>query len=222
MPQKEIILRTQEFVRQRLSRDATGHDWEHTKRVRTLSLLIADKEGGDRFVIELAALLHDIADWKFHDGDEKAGSRTAQKWLSQFSLSEEDIRHIGHIIDHISYKGANTQIKALSLEGRIVQDADRIDALGAIGIARTFAYGGNKKRPIYDPAIPPVLHESFAAYKSSTAPTINHFYEKLLLLKDRMNTSAGEEIARQRHLFMEQFLEQFFKEWDCFKCTDHQ
>jgi len=211
---KTIISQTQQFVQTRLSEDATGHDWEHTKRVRALALQIAQEEGGKLFIIEMAALLHDIADWKFHNGDEKAGSRIAREWLSQFPIKEEDIQHICHIIDHISYKGAHSETIALSLEGQIVQDADRIDALGAIGIARTFAYGGNKNRAIYDPNIPPVLHQNFAAYKNSTGPTINHFYEKLLLLKDRMNTSTGKAIAAKRHRFMEQFLEQFFEEWN--------
>jgi len=211
-----VLERTEQFVRETLEQDATGHDWWHIDRVRGNARNIArhENEPGNLFVIELAALLHDIADWKFHGGDAKAGSTVARKWLTEQSVAADVTEHVCQIIDNISYKGAGVQTKMSTSEGMIVQDADRLDSLGAIGIARTFAYGGHAGRSLYDPAVKPTMHQSFEAYKSSQGHTINHFYEKLLLLKERINTTAARNIAQERHAFMEQYLKQFFAEWD--------
>jgi uncharacterized protein len=166
------------------------------------------------FIVELAALLHDIADWKFHDGDEGLGPRRAAEWLAGLGVDRDSIDHVAQIIAQVSYKGSGVATPIHSLEGRVVQDADRLDALGAIGVARAFAYGGHAGRAMHDPDVPPEEHDTFAAYKGSKGPTINHFHEKLLLLKDRMNTETGRKMAAGRHAFMEQFLRQFFSEWD--------
>lgn len=166
------------------------------------------------FVVELGALLHDIADWKFHGGDEEVAPRIASEWLRAQKVTEEDIDAVVHIIRHISYKGANVENKLKSIEGFIVQDADRLDAIGAIGIARCFAYGGYKNRSLHDPTIPPVLHATAEQYKNNESPSINHFYEKLLLLKDMLNTVSGKQFAEKRHNFMVNFLETFLKEWE--------
>ncbi len=176
-----------------------------------MALKIAGHEGGNRFIIEMAALLHDLDDWKLSPQNDSSGT---DKWLKELHLPSTTIGQIHEIISQVSFKGAGVKTKALSLEAQIVQDADRMDAIGAIGIARTFAYGGNKGRLIYDPEIKPEMHQSFEAYKKTTAPTINHFYEKLLLLKDRLNTTTAKEIAKSRHAFMESFLKQFFAEWN--------
>jgi len=165
-------------------------------------------------VVEAGALLHDIADHKFHDGDASIGPKVAKEILDDEGVGEGQAKKIVQIVEEISFKGAGVPTPMTSLEGKIVQDADRLDAIGAIGIARTFAYGGNKNRPIYNPNIKAVCHTSFAAYKTSTAPTINHFYEKLLLLKDLMNTKKGKQMAEKRHAFMEEFLSRFYMEWD--------
>jgi uncharacterized protein len=198
--------------------DRGGHDWWHIYRVWRLASFMAEKENADVFVVELAALLHDIADWKFNNGDEYAGGKAASKMLSAYSLSPEIIARVSNIIDQVSFKGAGVKSVPDSLEGRIVQDADRLDAIGAIGIARTFAYGGMKGRSLYDPAVKPQFHDTFESYKISSAPTINHFYEKLLLLKELMNTETAKQLACERHSFMEQFLAMFYKEWDF--CTN--
>ncbi|MBF9255545.1 HD domain-containing protein [Pontibacter sp. 172403-2] len=182
-------------------------------RVRNNARAIAAHEEADLFVVELAALLHDIGDHKFHGGDEMVGPRMAQEWLEQHQVSPEITQHVCLIIKELSFKGAGTSSAMSSREGCVVQDADRLDAIGAIGIARAFAYGGHKGRELYNPQIPPELHESFAAYKASAAPTINHFYEKLLLLKDRMYTDMAKQLAVQRHQYMETFLDQFDAEW---------
>ena len=210
----ELVARTDDFVRKTLAGDSSGHDWWHIDRVRKTALRIATVEGADRDTVELAALLHDIADWKFHHGDEKAGSRAAREWLIQNRVDSTLINDVCDIIDEISYKGAGVKTDMPTLEGKCVQDADRLDAIGAIGIARAFAYGGHFGRAMYDPMIPAEMHGSFAAYKANGGPTINHFYEKLLLLKDRMQTEAGKQIACDRHTFMESFLRQFFEEWN--------
>lgn len=207
------IARTEEFVRQQLPTDATGHDWQHVFRVRRNALAIAREEGADFLLVELAALLHDIADHKFHGGDEHAGARTAKAWLEQLGVPDDLKERVCQIVARLSFKGAEVQPEPLSLEGQVVQDADRLDALGAIGIARAFAYGGYKGRALHDPEVPPVMHGSFAAYQKSTGPTLNHFYEKLLLLKDRFNTAAGKRMAAERHAFLEEFLRRFLKEW---------
>jgi len=210
----EAVTATEKFVRNKLEGEGSGHDWWHVFQVRNHALLIGKEEGADLYIVELAALLHDIADWKFTDGDETVGPRVAREWLESLAVAEDAIRHVSGIIEHISFKGAGAENKITTLEGKVVQDADRLEALGAIGIARCFAYGGHKCKPIYDPTVKPVMHDGFASYKKNQSHSINHFYEKLLLLKERMNTAAGKRLAESRHCFMEQFLEQFFKEWE--------
>lgn len=212
---EKIIAHTIEFVKQELENAEGGHDWFHIQRVWKNALTIASTESeADLLILQLGALLHDIADSKFHNGDETVGPAKTAVFLQRFNLSITTIDHVVNIVKHISFKGGNEAQKFRSLELDIVQDADRLDAIGAIGIARTFNYGGHKGRAIYDPNIQPNLNMSKEEYKASTAPTINHFYEKLLLLKDRMNTKKGKQMAEERHQFMEQFLHQFFKEWE--------
>jgi uncharacterized protein len=207
----EAISLTDNYVRSLFENDFTGHDWWHINRVRNLALKIAGKEGGDGFVIEMSALLHDVDDWKINNEE---NSSKALEWLKIIKIPDSVSKRILDVIEQVSFKGAGVKNEADSTEAKIVQDADRLDAIGAIGIARTFAYGGSKQRPIYLPEIKPELHNNFESYKKTTAPTINHFYEKLLLLKNRLNTKTAIEIAKNRHTFMETFLEQFFKEWD--------
>jgi uncharacterized protein len=215
MNKRLIIKKTISFAKDKLSKDCTGgHDWWHIQRVWKLSKTIAVSENASLFVVELGALLHDIADSKFHDGNEELGAQKAREFLSTLQVDKAIIEHIVLIIDNISFKGGKDAQKFKSIELDIVQDADRLDAIGAIGIARTFNYGGFKNRELYNPDIRPNLQMTKEEYKSSTAPTINHFYEKLLLLKDRMNTKTGRNMAQQRHLFMETFLEEFYKEWN--------
>ncbi|MCB9335938.1 MAG: HD domain-containing protein [Flavobacteriales bacterium] len=216
MGNKEIqIQQTIDFVKSFHQNEATGHDWFHIQRVNNLAKQIVNKEGGDLFRVEMTALLHDVSDYKLNGGDESRGMQKIKTFLEEISVGADTIQLILKDIENISYKGAHVEQKTLSKEGQIVQDADRIDALGAIGIARTFAYGGNKNRMIYNPEQKPVMHTHFENYKKSTAPTINHFYEKLLLLKDRMHTETAKQIAEERHQFMLHFLEQFYKEWEC-------
>lgn len=214
MRQAELIQKTANHVKQLLSGEHTGHDWWHMSRVWQNALHIGKAEGADMFVVELAALLHDIADWKFHGGDEKAGSRAAREWLVGQSVETAVIDHVCQIIDDLSFKGARVPGSMKTREGMVVQDADRLEALGAIGIARAFAYGGHKGQEIYNPDIPPTLHASFEAYKNSNGTTINHFHEKLLLLKDLMNTHTGRMMAEQRHEYIVKFLERFHLEWE--------
>ena len=215
MDKQEIINTTVEYFKEQLSGEATGHDWFHIQRVWKLSKSIAQKEGEmDMFVVEMGALLHDIADHKFHDGDDKIGAIKAREYLQKYDIDSQSIDRIVQIVEEISFKGLKVPTLMSTKEGEVVQDADRLDAIGAIGIARTFAYGGSKNRPIYDPFIKPVCHTSFAAYKTSTAPTINHFYEKLLGLKDRLNTKTAMIEGERRHAFMEAFLKNFYKDWD--------
>ncbi|MFD2515621.1 HD domain-containing protein [Pontibacter locisalis] len=214
MIKEETVAAAATYVQQLLSGEGSGHDWWHILRVWNNAKSIAAHEQADMFVVELAALLHDIGDHKFHNGDETVGPKMARAWLEKHQVEEKTIQHVCQIIKDLSFKGANTSSAMHSLEGQIVQDADRLDAIGAIGIARTFAYGGHKSRELYNPEINPVLHDSFEAYKASTAPTINHFYEKLLLLKDRMHTKTAKKIAADRHLYMENFLKQFYREWE--------
>jgi uncharacterized protein len=197
-----------------MSGDSSGHDWWHIERVRQTALAIGLEEGADLFVVELAALLHDVADWKFAGGDHEAGPRAAREWLAQLAVAPAAIDHVAQIIAGLSFKGVGVKTPMQTLEGQIVQDADRLDALGAIGIARTFAYGGHKGQPIYDPESPPTMHGSFEEYKRGGGSTINHFYEKLLLLAERMNTTTGKRLAAGRHAYLEQFLEQFLAEWE--------
>lgn len=202
------------FVKQQLENAEGGHDWFHMERVYKNALLIAREEDCDLTVVQLGALLHDIADSKFHDGDETIGPKTARVFLEKEKVDEATIQHVINIIENISFKGGNFEKQFHSKELKIVQDADRLDALGAIGIARTFNYGGFKNRALYNPEIAPNLNMTKEEYKNSEAPTLNHFYEKLLLLKDKMNTGTGKKIAFERHQYMENFLSQFYAEWD--------
>jgi uncharacterized protein len=211
---KDKISPTIAYVKERLSINYPGHDWHHVERVWKMARHIGEREAADMFVVELAALLHDIADWKFHDGDETAGPREARKWLESLGVEEQTIAHVCGIIKDLSFKGAGVTSVMKTLEGKVVQDADRLDAIGAIGIARAFAYGGYKQREIHNPSQQPVHHSSFEEYKNSSGTTINHFYEKLLLLKDLMNTPTARERAEERHRFMQEYLERFFREWD--------
>ncbi len=214
MSNAELIEETIAFVKETLAGAEGGHDWFHIQRVFNNALLIAKDEDADPLIVGLGALLHDIADSKFYDGDETIGPKMAREFLESLQVKESIIKHVENIISHISFKGGNQKQRFRSKELNVVQDADRLDAIGAIGIARAFNYGGFKNRALYDPDITPNLHMSKEEYKKSTAPTINHFYEKLLLLKDRMNTKTGKQIAAQRHAFMENYLKQFYVEWN--------
>ena len=213
---KDLIEKTKAYVRLTLEDAEKGHDWYHTQRVYKQARHIAKGEKADRLVVELAALLHDIADPKFHNGDESIGPARARTFLVGHGVDEQVVEHVCQIIRHMSYKNSllASEPDFSSLEMQIVQDADRLDAIGAIGIARTFHYGGYKNRLMYDPDIPPVIELTKEDYQKSTAPTINHFYEKLLRLKDMMNTATARNLAVERHDFMLQFLEQFYKEWE--------
>ncbi len=212
---RNLILETTiNFVKEELSNAEGGHDWWHIYRVWQTAKHIAELEDVDLFIVELGALLHDIADSKFYAGDEDIGPKKAVEFLSSLDIEENTITHVENIIRHISFKGGNQAQAFRSPELDVIQDADRLDAVGAIGIARTFNYGGHKNREIHNPDIPVNLNMSQEEYKKSTAPTINHFYEKLLLLKDRMNTKTGKEMAASRHQFMEQYLAQFYSEWE--------
>lgn len=210
-----VLELTEVFVRETLEKDSSGHDWWHINRVRNNARRIAQGEAdSNQFIVELGAMLHDIADWKFHDGDLKRGAVVTRDWLTKQEVDEETIARVCDIVEKVSFKGAKVPDSMTSLEGMIVQDADRLDAIGAMGIARAFAYGGHANRAMYDPNVPPAPHDSFEKYKNSKGHTINHFYEKLLLLKDRMNTQTGRALASERHEYMEKFLEQFFNEWE--------
>ncbi|WP_131539406.1 HD domain-containing protein [Pedobacter nototheniae] len=211
---QDTIDSTITFVKKTLENAEAGHDWFHIERVYKTALNINKKENGDELVIAFAALLHDIADPKFNNGDEELGPKIAQDFLKSINVKAETITHVKLIIQNMSFKNSFDDGGFTSKEMQIVQDADRLDAIGAIGIARAFTYGGFKNRVLYDPAIKPEQHLSKESYKNTNAPTINHFYEKLLLLKDMMNTEAGKTIAEERHLFMLQYLEQFYKEWE--------
>lgn len=209
-----IIQKTVTFVQQTLQNAEAGHDWWHILRVWNNAKLIAKTEKVDLLIVELAALLHDIADSKFNNGDEEIGPKTAGDFLKSIEVDAEIIEHVQQIIRHMSFKASFDNVSFSSEEMKVVQDADRLDAIGAIGIARAFTYGGFKNREMYNPEIEPNFNLTKEAYKNSTAPTINHFYEKLLLLKDRMNTKSAQQIAQQRHQFMELYLEQFYAEWN--------
>ncbi|MCK5788537.1 MAG: HD domain-containing protein [Chlamydiia bacterium] len=208
---KQQINKTESFIRDLLEGEGSGHDWWHIHRVRNNALNIAEKYDVSIFIIEMAALLHDIADHKFHDGNETIGLKKAQEWLISIDVSDKIIQDILEIMSQVSFSSGQVPN---SLEGKIVQDADRLDAIGAIGIARTFAYGGYKKREIYNPEIPPIEDQTLEAYKKNTDPTINHFYDKLLKLQDLMNTKEAKVIAEKRHSYMQDFLTQFYDEWD--------
>lgn len=213
MNHKEIIRKTADFVKNTLIDAEGGHDWFHIERVWNNSKLIAKEENVDFFTVELGALLHDIADSKFHQGDETIGPKKARQFLESLQVEKKTILHIEKIIENISFKGGNFNQNFYSKELEVIQDADRLDAIGAIGIARAFNYGGFKNRALYHPEIKPNLHQTREEYKKNNAPTINHFYEKLLLLKDKMNTETGKKIAANRHQFMEIYLQQFYDEW---------
>ena len=212
--QQQVIDQTVAFVKERLPADPTGHDWWHTYRVWKNAIHIGAEEQVDMYVVQLAALLHDVADHKFHQGDDKLGAQVAAEWLAGLGVEESVVAHVSEIIAEMSFKGANVDSAICTTEGMVVQDADRLDALGAVGIARAFAYGGYKQRLLHDPDVPPVQHDSFEQYKATKGPTVNHFYEKLLLLKDRMNTAAGRRMAERRHAILEEFLREFLAEWE--------
>jgi uncharacterized protein len=214
MTSDQIIQKTVEFVKHTLHDAEGGHDWWHVYRVWKTAMHIASIEKADMLVVELGALLHDIADSKFHHGNEEIGPAKARTFLQALGVEEMIINHVVNIIANISFKGGKVQQQFKSPELDVIQDADRLDALGAIGIARTFNYGGHKGRAIYDPGIKPNLQLTKEEYKNSTAPTLNHFYEKLLLLKDLMNTETGKQMAEKRHEFMVAYLDQFYNEWD--------
>ena len=216
MKKNQLVQNAIDFVKDELKNAEGGHDWFHIERVFNTSKLILKHEQGNSIIVQLAALLHDIADPKFHGGDESLGPKIAEKFLESQSVDEETNAHVVNIIKHMSFKNSLEQNgeKFTSKELQIVQDADRLDAIGAIGIARAFNYGGFKNRELYNPEIAPNLNMTKEGYKKSTAPTINHFYEKLLLLKEKMNTPTGKKLAEQRHQFMLNYLEQFYKEWN--------
>lgn len=214
MNQKQVILQTSQHIKEKFTGESTGHDWWHIYRVWKMAIYIAKKEQANIFVVELGALLHDIADFKFHNGDETVGPRAAREWLEGLQVEDSIINQVVHIVANVSFKGAGVEEKMQSLEGKIVQDADRLDAIGAVGIARVFAYGGSKNREIYNPEKKITNHITFEEYKNSNSSGVNHFYEKLLLLKDRMNTLTGKEIAKGRHEFMKIYLQRFYKEWE--------
>ncbi len=209
-----LIHETISFVKQELKNAEGGHDWFHIQRVHKNALLIASTEDCNKLVVELAALLHDIADSKFHDGDESVGPTKASDFLKGQHVDSNVIDQVVRVIENISFKGGNFEKDFSSKELDIVQDADRLDAIGAIGIARAFNYGGFKNRVLYDPKITPQLQMSKEEYKKSSSPTMNHFHEKLLLLKDRMTTDTGKRLATERHKFMEGFVQQFYAEWN--------
>jgi len=212
---KQIINKTKDYVKAKLEGEGTGHDWWHIVRVYNTCVYIGEKENADMLVVELAALLHDIADWKFYDGNSDIGPKLSREWLESLSVSDDIINKITKIIRTMSFKGGTTNSKQETIEGKVVQDADRLDAIGAIGIARAFAYGGYKERELYNPNIKPQKYNDFKQYKESVGTTVNHFYEKLLLLKDLMNTESGKFMANERHEFMENYLNHFFIEWNC-------
>ncbi len=215
MERDQIIQKTIKFVHQQLENQGAGHDFLHVSHVWENSKLIAKGEKiNDTFIIELGALLHDIADFKFHDGNEKIGGEIARKWLLTLELNENDIRRITHIVDNVSFKGELSKNKMRSIEGKIVQDADRLESIGAIGIARCFTYGGSKSIPIYDPSIKIKRRMTKKQFKKHQGTSVNYFYEKLLLLKDLMNTKTAKKIANKRHKYMLNFLKEFFIEWE--------
>jgi uncharacterized protein len=210
----DLVQRVASCIKARFAEESSGHDWHHIRRVWQLARQIAQREDANQEIVELGALVHDIADWKFHAGDDTVGPREAERLLVSEGASRNVIEHVVGIVATISYKGAGVKTGMSSLEGQCVQDADRLDAIGAIGIARCFAYGGHANRLMYDPYEPPVMHATAEAYKAAKGTSLNHFYEKLFLLKDRMNTKTGKALAEQRHRYMEEFVAQFLEEWE--------
>jgi len=209
----ELVSRVAAHIKAKFQAESSGHDWYHINRVWHLARQIAEKEGASLEVAELGALVHDIADWKFHDGDDSVGPREAERLLQKEGAAPDVIEQVVDIVATISFKGAGVQTAMRTLEGKCVQDADRLDAIGAIGIARCFAYGGHAGRLMYDPNEPPVMHATAEAYKASKGHSLNHFYEKLFLLKDRMNTPTGLALAEERHQFMQEYVRRFLDEW---------
>jgi uncharacterized protein len=217
MKKEDILKQTEKYIKKILSDEGSGHDWWHVYRVWKNAIHIGKDENADLFVVQLAALLHDISDWKFNDGNDNVGPQLAREWLEKKQVEEKIISHVCEIIKTMSFKGAGVKISMHTIEGMIVQDADRLDAIGAVGIARGFVFAGNKNLPMHDPSIEPIEIKDFKTYSNIRRPTytqINHFHEKLLLLKDLMNTKTAKKIAEKRHKFMEEFLERFYKEWD--------
>jgi uncharacterized protein len=213
--QSQIVQKTADYIKEKFDTEATGHDFWHMYRVwKTAQHILKSEPTADPFVTELGALLHDVADWKFHEGSLEAGPKAAREWLETLDVDEAVIVHIGDIIRNVSFMGANVKNDLKTIEGQIIHDADKLDSIGAIGIARTFAYGATKGHSMYDPRVKPMLHDDFESYKKNSSHTINHFYEKLLLLKDRMFTETGKQMALERHNFMEKYLDQFYAEWD--------
>lgn len=211
---QNLVDRVAAHIKAKFLAESSGHDWHHINRVWQLTRQIAAQEGADREIAELGALVHDIADWKFHDGDDSIGPREAERLLSREGASPQVIAAVVDIVATISFKGAGVSTAMRTLEGQCVQDADRLDAIGAIGIARCFAYGGHAGRLMHDPDEAPVLHQTAAAYKASKGASLNHFYEKLFLLKERMNTPTGRALAEPRHQFMQDYVAQFLAEWN--------
>src|SRR5690554_5232691 len=214
MHKADLIAAIEAEVKYAFENEATGHDWYHIDRVRKNALRIAKAESADLHLVGLAAL-HDIADHKFHDNDLTLGAITAKEWIVKYGGDELTANRVAEIVSQVSYQGSGVDTPVSSLEAACVQDADRLDAIGAIGIARAFAFGGSRNREIYNPNKPPNLHDSFMAYAKDEGTTVNHFYEKLLLLKDRMQTEKGKRMAQERHAFMKGFLQEFYREWDC-------
>lgn len=213
MTRDDIIQRTADYVKREFSGDSSGHDWHHIRRVWKTALAICEEENADPFIVQLAALLHDLDDWKFNEERDETPHR-AKSWMESCGVDTDAIGTVCAIIARISFKGAGVEERMDSLEGFIVQDADRLDAIGAVGIGRAFAYGGFRNRAIFDPDSPPKMHTRFEEYRNSNSATVNHFYEKLLLLKDRMHTRTAKRIAEKRHEVMVNFLDQFMEEWN--------
>lgn len=214
MDRRSAIDKTEAWVQKELGGDSSGHDWWHVDRVRRLALRLANEEGGDAFVVELAALLHDIADWKLTGGDPAEGGRVSTRWLRSLGVDAAIVAHVAQIVSSLSFKGAGVATAMDTVEGKIVQDADRLDAIGAIGIARAFSFGGSRGRTMFDPDRRVELHATFDEYRQATGSTIHHFHEKLLLLSSRMNTATAKRLAAPRHAFLEEFLARFESEWN--------
>jgi uncharacterized protein len=209
----DVIKEIRNIVKEKFLNQEGSHDWFHIERVYNLAIYLQEKEGGDRTIIELAALLHDISDHKYNGGNWQAGATVAIELMLEVGVSTEIAKKVAQVISQVSFKGAKVQDDVESIEAKIVQDADRLDAIGAIGIARAFSYGGSKNRPLYHPEIEPTLHSSKEEYAKSVSHTVNHFYEKLFLLKDLIKTKSGRDLAEKRHQLMQKFIADFYDEW---------
>ncbi len=214
MDKDGLVAKTGEYVKGRLEGEASGHDWYHVLRVMRIATHIAQEEKADLFIVQMAALLHDLDDWKFSEDGEDHGAREAREWLESSEVDAPTADRICRIIEGMSFKGADVPTPMDTIEGKVVQDADRLDAMGAVGIGRAFAYGGRKGREMHNPALKPTFHQSFEEYRASKGTTINHFHEKLLLLKERMNTGTGRKMAQERDAFLRLFLQRFLEEWE--------